>query len=108
MNTEIRMTDTTKKITTTFMEVRQPFKKVVRRLNHDTTTMNEGFMLREKKQILFINTDTRKTICILDDGVIGESKCDKLDVFNETKGIKIAYLRARIKQMQNELEKLVE
>jgi hypothetical protein len=43
----------------------------------------------------------------LDDGTKGVAKCSPEDEFNETKGIKIAYNRAKIKLLQKELNKLI-
>jgi len=46
------------------------------------------------------------TIVILEDGSKGVSKCLPIDTYNETKGIKIAYIRAKIKSLQKELKTL--
>ena len=46
------------------------------------------------------------TIVILEDGSKGVSKCLPTDAYNETKGIKIAYLRAKMKSLNKELKLL--
>jgi len=47
------------------------------------------------------------TIVILEDGSKGVSKCLPIDTYNETKGIKIAYIRAKIKSLNKELKELI-
>ncbi|GCD11761.1 C40 family peptidase [Clostridium tagluense] len=47
------------------------------------------------------------TIVILDDGTKGTAKCLPEDDYNKTKGIKIAYLRAKIKSLTKELVQLI-
>lgn len=47
------------------------------------------------------------TIVILEDGTRGVSKCLPTDEFDEETGIEIAYVRARIKQLQKELKTLI-
>lgn len=63
------------------------------------------FLIKEKKEKLIIND--KATIVILDDGCKGVAKCCPEDKFDRTKGIKIAYLRAKIKSLQKELNELV-
>ena len=46
------------------------------------------------------------TIVILDDGSKGISKCCLLDEYDKLKGIKIAYIRAKMKSLQKELKVL--
>lgn len=48
----------------------------------------------------------KATIVILDDGTKGVARCCPEDKHNKLKGLKIAYLRARIKSMQKELKEL--
>lgn len=66
---------------------------------------DSSFKIPSKTQRLIFNQNA--TICILDDGCKGVSKCMEEDVYNETKGIKIAYLRAKIKSMNKELKQLI-
>jgi len=47
------------------------------------------------------------TIVILDDGSKGVSKCIPEDEYDRTKGIKIAYIRAKIKSLHKELKTLI-
>lgn len=46
------------------------------------------------------------TIVILDDGSKGVAKCMPEDQYDKIKGIKIAYIRAKIKSLQKELKVL--
>lgn len=58
---------------------------------------------RETVKIIF-NGNT--TICILEDGTKGVTKCNERDTYDENIGKDIACYRARIKQMENKIEKL--
>lgn len=63
-----------------------------------------SFTKRELKERI-IHSGNR-TVCILDDGSKGVAKCDKEDNYDETKGIKIAYTRAKIKSLEKQLKEL--
>lgn len=100
------MKSNVKRVTTTFGRIHQPFRKVVRVDGAETVVLGGTFILKEKRQTLHIDTDKRTVVCTLDDGEVGQSKCMSADEFNETKGIKIAYIRAKIKSLEKELETL--
>jgi hypothetical protein len=63
------------------------------------------FKTKEKNEKVIHNKNA--TIVILDDGCKGVAKCSPEDEFNKTTGIKIAYLRAKIKSLQKELKYLL-
>ena len=85
----------------TYYEVRQFFTEE----NHTLHTLtNNSFRVREKHERVIHNGNA--TIVILDDGSKGKAKCSPQDDFNKTKGIKIAYLRAKIKSLHKELKSL--
>lgn len=63
-----------------------------------------SFKIKEKKEKVIING--KATIVILDDGTKGIAKCCPDDTFNEITGIKIAFIRAKIKSLKKELETL--
>ena len=85
-----------------YQEVRQPFTE---KTNLSPDTLKEGsFTLKEKKERIIFSAN--RTIVILNDGTKGIAKCLPSDKYNKLKGIKIAYLRARIESFQKELEEL--
>lgn len=96
-----------KKITTTYSSGHQSFRRVTRE-GGETFVSESSFKIPEKKQVLNIDEEKGTTICTLDDGSVGTSKCMNNDVYDGLKGIKIAYLRAKIKSLQKELDALVE
>ena len=65
---------------------------------------NDSFITKEKKEKV-IHSGNR-TIVILDDNSKGISKCSPNDEYDKLSGIKIAYLRAKIKSLQKELKQL--
>lgn len=65
---------------------------------------DSSFKIPHRSQRLIFNQNA--TICILDDGSKGVSKCMPEDKYDEVKGIKIAYLRAKIKSINKELKQL--
>lgn len=68
-------------------------------------TINSGsFKIPERQQKVIRNG--RATIVILDDGSKGVAICGNKDFYDATTGIKIAYTRAKIESMKNELEQL--
>lgn len=67
-------------------------------------TKSTYFKIKPKKEKIIHNKNA--TIVILDDGCKGVAKCSPEDEFDKTKGIKIAYLRAKIKSLQKELKSL--
>lgn len=63
---------------------------------------DSSFRITPKKEKIIHNESA--TVVILDDGCKGVSKCCPLDEYNKTKGIKIAYIRAKIKSLKKELK----
>ena len=86
----------------TYLKARQPFIEKNVTLG---TSDHSSFMTREKKEKVIHNDNA--TIIILDDGSKGVAKCAPDDFYDKTKGIKIAYLRAKIKSLNKELRQLV-
>lgn len=66
---------------------------------------DSSFKTKTKTERVIHNDNA--TIVILDDGCKGVAKCMIEDEYNKTKGIKIAYIRAKIKSLQKELKDLV-
>jgi len=85
-----------------YHEIKQYFTE-----NNRTNGMckNDYFKINERSERVIHND--KATIVILDDGTKGVSKCDPADTYNKTKGIKIAYIRAKIKSLQKELKQLL-
>ena len=65
---------------------------------------DSSFRIKPKSERIIHND--MATIVILDDGSKGVSKCMPEDEYNKIKGIKIAYLRAKIKSLHKELKVL--
>ena len=93
------------------MVIRETIYEAVRQPKHEITTKgtsifvdDDSFMLPEKKQKLMFQD--KAIICILDDGTKGVAKCNDDDDYNQTIGIKIAYIRAKIKSLIKELNEL--
>jgi len=63
-----------------------------------------SFTIKEKKERI-IHSNNR-TIVILNDGTKGIAKCMPTDTYDKLKGVKIAYLRAKIESLQKELQEL--
>mgnify|MGYP006883105101 CR=1 FL=1 len=72
--------------------------------NGEITSKTDTFSRPAMNQKVIVNEPA--VICILDDGSKGVSKCMEEDVFDENKGIKIAYIKAKIKSLQKELKQL--
>jgi hypothetical protein len=69
-------------------------------------TKEDYFRIPERKQRIIHTKD--ETIVILDDGSRGVAKCSTRDEYNKLTGIKIAYIRAKIKSLEKELKELCE
>jgi len=84
------------------------YQKFTREIFKNGSFINEetkSFKKKEiKEKIIFSNN---VIIVILNDGTKGISKCHPNDEYNETKGIKIAYNRAKIKSLKKELKKMI-
>lgn len=89
---------------TRYSKIYQPFEELTI-VDKEVVNRKVGsFGIAEKNQRIIFSGNA--TIVFLDDGTKGVAKCCPEDDFNETKGIKIAYLRAKIKSMQKELKGL--
>ena len=84
-----------------YYEVRQHFTEENNTLG---TIKDDYFRTGEKHERVIYNSNA--TVVILDDGSKGIAKCSPTDTFNKTQGVKIAYLRAKIKSLQKELKSL--
>lgn len=62
------------------------------------------FKTQEKKERVIHNENA--TVVILDDGSKGVARCCPEDEYNPNKGIKIAYIRAKMKSLRKELNAL--
>lgn len=87
--------------TIVYGEVKQYFTEETN-LSNDIKTDYFRIKQREEKVIHSGNA----TIVILDDGSKGVAKCMEGDEYNKTTGIKIAYIRAKMKSLQKELNQL--
>lgn len=85
----------------TYAQTRQHFVET----NVTDGTMKEDYFRIPERNERVIHSDNA-TIVILHDGTKGVAKCNPTDELNYTKGIKIAYTRAKIKLLQKELKKL--
>ena len=72
--------------------------------NLDCYVKEDYFKTKDKKELVIHNG--KATIVILDDGSKGVAKCCPEDEYNKLTGIKIAYIRAKIKSLQKELKTL--
>lgn len=85
----------------TYQGARQYFTEI----NQTTGDIKEDyFRINDKKERVIHNDNA--TIVILDDGSKGVAKCCPNEEYNKIKGIKIAYIRAKIKSLQKELKVL--
>jgi len=89
--------------TVTYYGTKQYFKEIDERTKE--VIKDSSFKTKLKREKVIHNGNA--TIVILDDNSKGVSKCCPLDEYNKTKGIKIAYIRAKIKSLQKELKTLV-
>lgn len=81
--------------------------KMLQRFNEVSNLGDEksdAFYTTEKKEKVIHNAN--RTIVILDDGSKGIAKCCEGDKYDKLIGIKIAYLRAKIKSLNKELKSL--
>lgn len=78
-----------------FTEIDARTKEVIKDSSFRTTPKHEKIIHNENA-----------TIVILDDGSKGVAKCMPEDTYDKTTGIKIAYIRAKIKSLQKELKVL--
>ncbi|MFC0903736.1 hypothetical protein ACFHWD_03410 [Clostridium sp. MT-14] len=85
-----------------YEKVYQPFVTIYK---DSDEKKSDGFYIKSKSEKI-IHSDNR-TIVILNDGSKGIAKCNPDDEYNKTKGIKIAYIRAKIKSLNKELKNLV-
>lgn len=79
-----------------FTEIDGRTKEVIKDSSFRTTPKHEKVIHNENA-----------TIVILDDGSKGVARCCPEDTYDKVKGIKIAYLRAKIKSLNKELKQLV-
>lgn len=85
-----------------YARVYQPFVTSYKDSNEEE---RGGFYIKSESERV-IHSDNR-TIVILNDGSKGIAKCNPDDEYDKTKGIKIAYVRAKIKSLNKELRNLV-
>lgn len=64
-----------------------------------------SFKIPEKHEIIIEND--KATIVFLDDNSKGVALCHPSDIQNETVGIKLAYLRAKIESLQKEIKIII-
>lgn len=74
------------------LEISKYFKKHISNINAD----------KDVKKVIF---NDKVTVVILNSGVKGISKCLKEDKYNKETGYRIAYIKAKIKEMQKELKR---
>lgn len=74
------------------LEVEEYFREYIKDIKHDD----------DVQRVIYSNN---ATIVILKSGVKGISKCLVSDVYNEEVGYRVAYLKAKIKEMNKELKK---
>ncbi|MFB5758999.1 hypothetical protein [Paenibacillus medicaginis] len=82
----------------------QSHQKFTETSNFTEYTKSDSFRIPERKQKVIHTKD--ETIVILDDGSKGVAKCSNKDNYNKLTGLKIAYIRAKIKSMEKELQEL--
>lgn len=82
-----------------YSEVKQYFSE---KSNLEDEVKYGNFRIKEKKERVIHNGNA--TIVILDDGSKGVAKCSDEDDYSKLTGIKIAYIRAKIKSLQKELK----
>lgn len=87
-----------------YEEVYQPFVQQEITDKKVESSKRDGFNLKQKSERIIFSDNA--TVVFLDDGTKGVSKCSPTDTYNETNGIKIAYLRAKIKALTKELKEL--
>jgi len=94
-----------REIRTQYGRTRQSFSQQIVEDGEVVNVKTDSFMIPEKKQRII--TSGNAVIVFLDDGSKGVAKCMEDDYYDQTKGIKIAYLRAKIKSMNKELKDLI-
>lgn len=84
----------------------QPTRQYFTEVSSTGQEKNDYFRIPERKQKVIHTKD--ETIVLLDDGSRGVSKYSTKDNYNKLTGIKIAYIRAKIKSLEKELKSLYE
>lgn len=74
------------------LEIEEYFKEYIKEIKQDN----------DVQRVIYSNN---VTVVILKSGVKGISKCLEGDVYNEEVGYRVAYLKAKIKEMSKELKK---
>ena len=59
---------------------------------------------KEEIERIIVNENKRTCVVILKGGIKGKAKCLPEDIFNKDVGIKIAYSKAKIKQLYKEIK----
>ena len=74
--------------------------------DEDGNIIKQGsFRIPEKHEVVIENE--KATVVFLDDGSKGVALCHPSDIKNETIGIKLAYLRAKIVSLQKEIKTIL-
>lgn len=94
-----------KEIKTNYNATYQSFSQQTIEDGEVVNEKTDSFKIPEKKQRII--TSQNAVIVFLDNGSKGVAKCMADDYYDQTKGIKIAYLRAKIKSMNKELKDLI-
>lgn len=63
------------------------------------------YFFGDEEEECFVTFDGNRTIAKLEDGTKGQAKCSPEDEFDHTRGVHIAYSRAKIKQFQRKMKK---
>ena len=74
------------------LEIEEYFKEYIKEVKQDN----------DVQRVIYSNN---VTVVILKSGIKGISKCLEGDVYNEEVGYRVAYLKAKIKEMNKELKK---
>ena len=74
------------------LEIEEYFKEYIKEVKQDN----------DVQRVIYSNN---LTVVILKSGIKGISKCLEGDVYNEEVGYRVAYLKAKIKEMNKELKK---
>lgn len=74
------------------LEIEEYFKEYIKEVKQDN----------DVQRVIYSNS---VTVVILKSGIKGISKCLEGDVYNEEVGYRVAYLKAKIKEMKKELKK---
>lgn len=74
------------------LEIEEYFKEYIKKIKQDN----------DVQRVIYSNN---VTVVILKSGIKGISKCLEGDVYSEEVGYRVAYLKAKIKEMNKELKK---